>query len=358
MRDIGFFSKERAGELIPGLLVTLGLAVVAYVTWWLLKDTLLKFSALLWAFIFSIIVSNLLPVLSSEKFHHGIEMSSTRLLRWSIALLGLTFSAAVWANLGGIGIAAVLINLVFAFTFGFIFCRYVLKLDGSLTVLLSAGTSICGATAIAACGPAIRAKAEEMGLSLAVITLFGLVAMFGYPLLYYGPLASWLDNNPLAYGMWAGMGVHETAQVIVAGSQVEGAAAIAISAKFIRIFMIGPTVLVSLLVFRQFSSTSGAKQIKLSIPWFAIVFTIFTLVHLGLDSLSIRYWWSGFNINYLKPGVTFLLAWSFAAVGLKVKISAIRSIGLKAFIGGMVVAGVVGGSSLLLVKYLWMPFSG
>ena len=129
---MGIFSKERAGELIPGLLVTLGLAVMAYATWWLLKDTLLKFSALLWAFIFSIIVSNLLPVLSSANFHHGIEMSSTRLLRWSIALLGLTFSAAVWANLGGIGIAAVLINLVFAFTFGFIFCRYVLKLDGSL----------------------------------------------------------------------------------------------------------------------------------------------------------------------------------------------------------------------------------
>ena len=197
MRDIGFFSKERVGELIPGLLVTLGLAVVAYATWWLLKDTLLKFSALLWAFIFSIIASNLLPVLSSEKFHHGIEMSSTRLLRWSIALLGLTFSAAVWANLGGIGIAAVLINLVFAFTFGFIFCRYVLKLDGALTVLLSAGTSICGATAIAACGPAIRAKAEEMGLSLAVITLFGLVAMFGYPLTFKTKCNDAAGNNEL-----------------------------------------------------------------------------------------------------------------------------------------------------------------
>ena len=352
-----FFSKERLGEIIPGLIVTVGIALVAYATWWFLKDTLLKFSALLWAFIYSIIASNLLPVLSREKFYPGIELCSTRMLRWSIALLGLTISAAVWVNLGGIGIAAVVINLVFAFTFGIIFCRYVLKLDVALAVLLSIGTSICGATAIAATGPAIRAKAEEMGLSLAVITLFGLIAMFGYPLLFYGPLANWLGNDPLAYGMWVGMGIHETAQVIVAGSQVEEASSIAISAKFVRIFMIGPMVIVSLLIFRQFSSSSVANQIKLSIPWFALVFTIFTLVHLGLDSLPVRYWWADFNSSYLKPGVTFLLAWSFAAVGLKVKIASIRSIGLKTFTGGIVVAGVVGVSSLLLVKYFWMFFT-
>ncbi len=282
----------------------------------------------------------------------GIEFSSTRLLRWAIALLGLTISAAVWVKLGGAGVAAVLINLAFVFTFGFVFCRYVLRLSSSLAILLGAGTSICGASAIAAIGPAIGAKAKEMGLALATITLFGLTAMFTYPLLFNGPVGAWIGNTPAAYGMWTGMGVHETAQVIAAANQIDGALPIATSAKFIRIFMIGPMVFVSMLVFRRFSGETGASHAKLAIPWFAVAFVIFTLVHLGLEQLAIRDQWLSLNSNYLKPAVTFVLACAFAAVGFKVKISTIRTMGLKATLGGIVVALVAGGSALLLTKYL------
>jgi uncharacterized integral membrane protein (TIGR00698 family) len=264
----------------------------------------------------------------------------------------------VWAKLGGVGIAAVLINLTFVFIFGFVFSRYVLKLNGSLATLLAAGTSICGASAIAATGPAIRAKAEEMGLALAAITIFGLMAMFTYPSLFYGPLGSWLGNDPIAYGMWTGMGVHETAQVIAAASQIDGALSIAASAKFIRIFMIGPIVFTSLLVFRRFSGERTLSQVKVAMPWFAVAFVVFTLVHLGLEFLPIRDQWLSFNSGYLKPMVTFLLAWSFAAVGFKVKLSTIRSMGAKATLGGIATSLIAGISALLLAKYFFIPFSG
>jgi len=130
----------------------------------------------------------------------------------------------------------------------------------------------------------------------------------------------------------------------------------AISAKFIRIFMIGPMVFVSLLVFRRFSTKTAADRMTLAVPWFAVVCGGFTLVHLGFESLPIRGWWVSFNSDFLKPAVIFLLTWPFAAVGLKVKATAIRSIGLKGFLGGMVVSLVAGITALLLVKYLWMPF--
>jgi uncharacterized integral membrane protein (TIGR00698 family) len=220
------------------------------------------------------------------------------------------------------------------------------------------GTSICGASAIAAVGPAVRAKAEQMGLAVAAITLFGLIAMFAYPFLFNSVLSGWLGNNPLAYGMWVGTGVHETAQVIAAGSQVDGAVSIATSAKFIRIFMIGPMVIVSLLVFSKFVGAEKKEKIKITIPWFAVFFIIFTLVNLGLSSLPFRDIWISVNNTYLSPIVTFLLAWSFAGIGLKVKFSTIRFIGLKAFMGGIAVAIVAGVTSLLLVKFLWMPLSG
>jgi uncharacterized integral membrane protein (TIGR00698 family) len=257
-------------------------------------------------------------------------------------------------KLGIGGIVVVLINLIVAFVFGLILCRYILKMDSALAILLSVGTCICGASAIAATGPAIRAKSEEIGLSLAVITLFGLVAMLAYPPLFRGPLGAWLDGNPLAFGMWSGIGIHETAQVIAAASQVDGSSAIAISAKFIRIFMIGPMVFISLFLFQQFSKRSTSQKIKLAIPWFAVVFIIFTLIHLGLENSIVSKYWANFNSVWLQPAVTFLLAWAFAGVGLKVKIASIKAIGLKAFLGGMGVALFAGISGLLLVKYLWI----
>jgi uncharacterized integral membrane protein (TIGR00698 family) len=349
-------AKQKFGALLPGLLVTLAIAVLSFLIWWFLKGTWVKFSALLWAFVFSIIIVNVRPSLFEGTCKPGIEFSSSRLLRWSIALLGLTVNAAVWLQLGGAGLAMVLINLALVFVLGILFCKYVLKLDDTLSLLIASGTGICGASAIAAVGPALKAKAEEMGLAVATITLFGLIAMFAYPFLFNGVLAGWLNNNPQAFGMWAGTGIHETAQVIAAGSQVDNALSIATSAKFIRIFMIGPIVLICLLIFRRFNKNNEKSKIKIAVPWFAVFFIVFSLVNFGLASLIKGDGWNSFNNTWLSPAITFLLAWAFAGVGLKVKMSTIRSLGMKAFLGGMVVAIIAGITSLLLVKYLWLPF--
>ncbi len=342
--------------LLPGLLITLVFAAISFLTWWLLKGTWLKFSALLWAFIYSIIAVNSLPALTKERFLPGIEFASTRLLKISIALLGLTFSASVWVRMGGEGVAVVLINLVIVFLLGLLFCKYILKLDIDLAILITAGTCICGASAIAAVGPALRAKAEKMGLSVAVITLFGLIAMLVYPILFAGPLAGWLNNSPQAFGMWVGMGIHETAQVIAAASQINDALSIATSAKFIRIFMIGPMVFISLYIFHRFSKNTEQGKFKMTIPWFAVFFIIFSLVYFAIESTSLKNSWIALSSNYIAPVVTFLLAWAFAAIGFKVKLSSIRAIGLKAFLGGITIAALAGVSSLLLVKFFWMPF--
>ena len=347
--------KNKLSNYLPGLLITLAFAIISFLTWWLLKGTWLKFSALLWAFIYSIVAVNALPALFKTRFARGIDFASTRLLRIAIALLGLTFSASVWIKLGGEGVAVVLINLVIVFLLGLFFCKYILKLDIDLAILITAGTTICGASAIAAVGPALRAKAENMGLSVAVITLFGLIAMFLYPILFAGPLAGWLNNNPQAFSMWVGMGIHETAQVIAAASQINDALSIATSAKFIRIFMIGPLVFICLYLFQRFSNDKEKGKVRMTVPWFAVFFILFSLVYFAIESTSIKSSWVAFSSTYIAPTVTFLLAWAFAAIGFKVRLSSIKAIGLKAFLGGITVAALAGVSSLLLVKYLWLP---
>jgi uncharacterized integral membrane protein (TIGR00698 family) len=333
-------------------------AIISFVTYWFLRGTWFKFSALLWAFIYAIIVTNVLPVLSGARFSPGVQFCSSRLLRLSVALLGLTISASVWVKLGGAGVLVVLLNVAFAFLFGGLFCRYILRLGGALSVLLAVGTSICGASAIAATGPAIRAKAEEMGISLAAITLFGLTAMFLYPAVFDIWLSPWLGDSPAAFGMWVGTGVHETAQVIAAASHVDGALGMAMTAKAIRIFMIGPMVFFGLIAYRRFAArAAGEEAFRLSIPWFAVVFVLFTLVYAGLEALPFGEGWVAFSKSYVKPTVTFLLAWAFAGVGVKVKLSDIRAMGAKAFLGGIAVAITAGGSALLLTKYLWLLLS-
>lgn len=339
-------------KLSLGLILTFGFAVLSFVTWWFTKGWF-KISALMWAFIYSIIATNLLSF--GEDYRPGIEFSASTLLKFAIACLGIVVSASVWWRLGGVGIVSVLINLGFAFTFGIFFCKYILGLDDPLTVLISAGTCICGASAIAATSPAVEAKAEETGVALATVTLFGLIAMFLYPFLFSSSIiGDWLLHNVNAFGVWSGIGIHETAQVIASGSQIKGALGIAILTKSIRIFMIGPMVFISVLVFRKIGRR--AEVTGLSIPWFAVIFVILTFIHAGLESF-IGEGWVNVSKNYLKPPITFLLAWSFAGVGLKVRFKDIAKLGPKAFLGGFTVAILTGLTGLLLVKYLWIPLS-
>lgn len=339
------------------MLAPLVFASISYLTWLILKDTALKFSPLLWAFLFSIIAANAFPAVSTGKFKDGIDFTSSRVLRWSIALLGLTISASVWVKLGPAGLLTTLLNLLIVFTLGILICKYVVKMDDALSILIAAGTAICGASAIAAVGPAIKAKGEAMGLALAAVTLFGLAAMVTYPLLYNGPVGQWLGNSPAAFGMWTGTGIHDTAQVIAAASQVDQALSFATSAKFIRIFMIGPIILISLFLYRRFSRKEESSVVKFAVPWFAVFFVLFTIVHLAMESSAIKVSWLSFNEIYLKPSIMFLLTWAFAAIGLKVKISTIRVMGAKAFAGGVAVAVLAGVISLLLVKFVWIPLS-
>lgn len=343
--------------LLYGLIITFIVAVLSFLTWWFLKSTVVNFSALLWAFVYSIIITNLLPNLSSGKYIKGINFASSKLLRFSIAILGITVSAAVWLKLGIIGIICTLIVIFFAFFFGLYFCRYILKMDLPLSILIGVGTCNCGATAIAATGPAIEAKSEEMGMAVATITIFGLIAMFLYPILFQGPLYDWLNKNVLAYGMWAGMGIHETAQVIAAADQVEGSLSIAMMAKSIRIFMIGPMVLFSVIMFRLLKvKTLDSKKVKMPIPWFAVWFIILSFVDAFIESSSVGNRWTILNNIYIKPVITFLLAWAFAGVGFKVKWNDLAKVGLKSFIGGLVAALVVGILALLLTRYVWLNF--
>ena len=325
---------------------------MAFVLWWATKSRV-SISPLMWAFVLSILATNLVPI--RDRYLPGIGFASSTLLKAAVGCLGILVSAAVWWKLGGLGVGATLINLLFTAIVGLVVCKYLLKLGDGLSVLIAVGTSICGASAIAATAPAIGAKDEETGLSLAVVTLFGLVAMFLYPYLFcFTGLGVWLSHDVGAFGLWSGIGIHETAQVIACSSQVDGALEMAMLAKSIRIFMIGPMVILAVLYLKRQGLTLHRQ--KLPIPWFALAFILLAFAHAGLESLFGEAW-TAFSKEALKPPITFFLTWAFAAVGFKVKFRELARIGAKAFVGGLFVAALSGGTALLLTKYLWCALS-
>lgn len=341
-------------DLVPGIVCCLLIGALSY-----LSNSFLfsKVSPLLWAFIYSILIANLVTLHSA--FNTGINFCSTSLLRFAIVVFGLTISITTWTSLGPIGLLQVVLVVAFGLSFG-VWIGRLMGLEETMAILIAVGTSICGASAIAATGPVVKAKNEEMGVALACITLFGLVAMVAYPFIFlFTGLGDWLNQSQVAFGVWAGTGIHETAQVVAAGAQVgKEAADVALVTKSIRIFMIAPVILLATLLFRRRQNKSETQTVGPGVPLFAVAFVAATLVNSALVSVPVtNLLWSSITASFVKPGSTFLLAMAFAGVGFKVRWQTIRVIGMKAFVVGLVVALASGIVAFLLLCFLYVPLS-
>ena len=278
--DLPRFNAEEFAENIPGLIFAMLMALCGYAIWTLFKPI----SALMWSFMFGIAVSNTLEI--PDRVRKGLGYSSSSLLKVSIALLGLVTSASIWLEVG-IGAVNALVIVLFSFITSITLGKR-LGISNRLAILIGVGTSICGASAIAAVAPAIGAKEEEIGIAISGITLFGLISMFLYPYLFTNTsVFDWFLGNPMVYAIWVGSGVHESAQVLVAASTLSpDYMQPALIIKSIRIFMIAPIVVASTFYLNRAESKEGGLTAKVSVPLFAIVFLINSLISAGLNSVT------------------------------------------------------------------------
>jgi len=343
-----------ARERNAGLALCIVVGLVSYAAWWFTRGSL-SISPLLWALVAGIAIGNLTRIRS--QIESGARFSSTAVLKVAVASLGLVVSASAWWQLGWLGVSVVLLNMLISITAGLILCSLVFRLGTKQSVLITVGTAICGASAIAAVAPSIEAESKETGLALAVVTLFGLSTMLLFPALYsMTPLGTWLGSNPAAFGLWSGTGIHETAQVVASASQVEGALDMAMLAKSIRIFMIGPVVLLAALYVRSQKAMASAGSRRIAIPWFSVAFVLLTFVHTGLAA-GFGESWAFTSSRILKPLISFALTVAFAGIGLRIRLRDLVGVGARAFVGGLLVALVASGSALVLTKVLWLALS-
>lgn len=220
----------------------------------------------------------------------GLALSARSLLRVGIVLLGLDLALGDIAALGVWGVLAIvaLVAIAFAATYGI---GRLFRLPGDEPVLLAAGFSICGVSAVgamAAARPAAGApasapgsKMQETAVPTALVTLFGTLAIVVLPAFSTLAGALGVPMTPEFFGAWVGASVHDVGQV-VATAQTAGATALAaaVVVKLTRVLMLAPMVAIASLGARRRARNSGGTDVRLPpiVPLFIVGFVVLVLV--------------------------------------------------------------------------------
>ena len=298
-----------------------------------------------------------------EGMQPGLKFCTSTILRIGIMLLGIRLSLLGAGRFTIVALPFVIIAIGVGLTVVGMLGRS-MKLSRQLSGLIAVGTSICGATAIVATAPLIKAKESEVSYAIACITIFGLAAMFFYPLLghYLFP------DEPALAGLFLGTSIHETAQVAGAGLMYEAqysapvALDVATVTKLVRnLCMIAVIPLVGILygAERRAEDAEVGKWWTL-IPWFIIGFAVMsalrTIGDVGDKAFGVldpETWRAVVQFTRNTAETCLLLA--MAAVGLTSMFSGIRKIGAKPFMLGLFAAVLIGGVSLVLISLLARP---
>lgn len=149
-----------------------------------------------------------------------------------------------------------------------------LKLPRESALLIGAGSAICGAAAVMASSPVLKARAEHTAVAVATVVLFGTLAMLLHPLIY-AALPN-LFGSEQAFGIFTGSTIHEVAQVVAAGRAMDPAAAdAALISKMLRVLLLAPALLILGRVGCAEAAEPGTRR-KLHIPGFAVFFLLVT----------------------------------------------------------------------------------
>ncbi len=304
--------------------------VVAKVTFFLLATvSVMPFvspaTALVAGVVLSFLVGNPYPEFS-KKF-------SGKLLKIAVVCLGFGINLHEAVQTGKEGFLITLFSVSVVMLVGYWLGRKY-NLTRNSSYLISAGTAICGGSAIAAVAPVIKAKDEDISISLITIFTLNAIALVIFPFL--GHLIGLTQHQ---FGLWAAISIHDTSSVVGAGAAY-GAEALktATTVKLTRALWIIPVVFVSALLFKS-------ENKKLSIPWFILFFVLAMIVAAYLPIPEV-----------LTTGIVFLskrmLTLTLFLIGAGLSRSAIKTVGYKPMLMGVTLWVVIGVLGLLVALFV------
>ncbi len=274
-------------------------------------------------------------------FSSGLKFTSKKILKFAIILLGLSLSIKTILNVGRLSLAVMVFTLLTCFGGGY-FIGKALGLNWKLSNLISAGTGICGGSAIAAVSSVIEADDDDIAYAMSATFLFDMAMIVLFPI-----MGTALGMSDQAFGIWAGTAVNDTSSVVATGYAFsEAAGDFATMVKLTRTLAIIPTVIVFALIQLRIkrrealsrSSETGEMKanFKLSkiFPWFILGFLAMALVA-SLFPLPQTI------VTATKSTSKFLMVSALAAIGLNTSFSSMKKSGIRPMIHGFIISALV-----------------
>ena len=304
-------------------------------------------SSLTLAILIGMILGNTVYTNFSERLNEGVCFAKGQILRLAIMFYGFKLTLTQVSSVGLPAVMSDALVLTSTFLLTYWIGTKLLKVDKQTVLLIGSGASICGAAAVIAAEPVIKAEAHKVTIAVATVVVFGTVAMLLYPFLYHlGWLQPWLSAQQ--YGVYTGSTIHEVAQVVVAGNAVSPEVGdTAVVTKMIRVMMLAPFLLVLSFALTKGCSENGEnasfmsriKEVK--VPWFAFIFIAIVLLHT----------WVPMTASFERSMVMLddvLLTMAMFALGLTTHLSAIKQAGVKPLIlGAMMFAWLIVGGGFI-----------
>jgi uncharacterized integral membrane protein (TIGR00698 family) len=272
----------------------------------------------------------LLGLASRHPFAHAARSASKVLLQWCVVGLGfgmdwhhvLAVSRACFVDTA-VGILA---TVAFGVWFG---CS--LGINRVTALLLSVGTAICGGSAIAAIGPTVGAKEEEMSVSLGAVFTLNAVALLTFP-----TLGQWFGLSQEQFGLWAALAIHDTSSVVGASTEYGAAAlAVATTVKLVRALWIVPLSLAA--------SWFRRRDVRVRYPWFIPCFCGAVLLSSHVE-VARPLFDRLYDVSRLGLSVTLFL------IGSGISLSALRKLGVRVLLQAIALWYLVAVSTLGLIR--------
>ena len=255
---------------------------------------------------------------------------TSKLLQYSVIGLGFGMNAQAAVQAGREGILFTVVSIFGTLGLGYMVGRW-LGLGRSLVHLISCGTAICGGSAIAAVGPVLRARDEEMSAALGTVFVLNAVALFAFP-----PIGHALALTQNQFGLWCAIAIHDTSSVVGAaaayGSQALG---VATTVKLARALWIIPVALGTAFIFKQ-------KGVKIKIPYFILGFIIAMLLNTFVPAIQPL---GPVLVRLAKIGLTVTLFF----IGVSLSARVLRSVGVRPYVLGVVLWLAISTASLYVI---------
>lgn len=299
----------------------------------------LGFSPLVVGIVCGMIYGNFLRGTMPADWSTGVNFTARRLLRIAVAFYGLNISIQQIAAVGLPGLVVSVSVVVSTLALGTFVGQRLLGLDRDTSMLTAAGSAICGAAAVLAFEPTLRAQPHKSAVAVATVVLFGTLSMFLYPVLYH---AGWLPFDTRTLGIFIGGTVHEVAQVVGAASNIDPATTeVATIVKMTRVALLVPVLLVIGLWLRRSNGAledDGRPAAKLPVPWFALGFLALAIV----NSLGVI---PDVVLTAARRLDVFALTMAMTALGIETRFAQIRKAGPRVLVLGLII-------------YAWLIFGG